>query len=326
MDLVRRKDPMNRKLAFISLPAALLLGACALQPTAIPAAGATAVATAIRSEPAPEPTSAPGAPAEPAQRIVSLAPSNTEILFALGADKQLVGRDSFSDFPPEARDVPDVGGGFMALNMEMVVAAKPDLVLVSPLTPPEQLADLEKIGLNAHVVQNPTSFEELFANLEEVAELTGHEDEGGALVAALRTRVEAVNAQVAQAEGNPLVYYELDATDPSAPYTSGPGTFVSLLIESAGGVNFGAELSGEWVQVSVEELLARQPDVIVLGDYTYGGVTAEQVRARAGWQSLSAVQQNRIFIFDDNLISRPGPRLVDGLEAMAKLLHPDVVW
>jgi iron complex transport system substrate-binding protein len=80
------------------------------------------------------------------------------------------------------------------------------------------------------------------------------------------------------------------------------------------------------VQVSVEELLRRQPDVIVLGDYTYGGVTAEQVRARSGWDALTAVQQNHIFTFDDNLVSRPGPRLVDGLEAMAKLLHPDLVW
>ena len=134
------------------------------------------------------------------------------------------------------------------------------------------------------------------------------------------------SAQVAQAQDKPLVYYELDATDPSAPYTSGPGTFVDLLINSAGGLNFGAELSGEWVQVSVEELLARQPDVIVLGDYTYGAVTAEQVRARSGWDALTAVQENRIFTFDDNLVSRPGPRLVDGLEAMAKLLHPDIVW
>jgi iron complex transport system substrate-binding protein len=118
-----------------------------------------------------------------------------------------------------------------------------------------------------------------------------------------------------------VVYYELDATDPNAPYTSGPGTFVDLLIKSAGGENFGAGLSREWVQVSVEELLSRQPDVIVLGDYTYGGVTAEQVRARAGWDALTAVQQNKVFTFDDNLVSRPGPRLVDGLEAMAKLLH-----
>jgi iron complex transport system substrate-binding protein len=319
---------MTSKLVSLSLLIALLMGACSVLPFGASTPSATAANTAAPAQPIakPEPTATPAPAVQPAQRIVTLAPSNTEILFALGAGKQLVGRDSFSDFPPEARDIPDIGGGFMALNMEMIVAAKPDLVLASPLTPPEQLADLNKIGLNVHVVQNPTSFEDLFANLEEVAALTGHEPEGGALVAALRARVEAVTEQVGQAEEKPLVYYELDATDPSAPYTSGPGTFVDLLIRSAGGRNFGAELSGEWVQVSVEELLARQPNVLVLGDYTYGGVTAEQLRARSGWEALIAVQQNHIFTFDDNLVSRPGPRLVDGLEAMAKLLHPDMVW
>ena len=317
---------MNRKLASYSLLTILLLSGCSLMPALGRATAPTAASTAIESQPSPEATATVSIPVGPAQRIVTLAPSNTEILFALGAGPQLVGRNSFSDFPPEALEVADVGGGFMALNMEMIVAAKPDLILVSPLTPPEQLADLKKIGLNMHVVENPTSFEDLFANLEEVAQLTGHEHEAAALVAALRSRVEAVQAQVAHAEDRPLVYYELDATDPSAPYTSGPGTFVDLLINAAGGLNFGADLSGEWVQVSVEELLARQPEVIVLGDYTYGGVTAEQVRARSGWDALTAVQANRIFTFDDNLVSRPGPRLVDGLEAMAKLLHPDIVW
>jgi iron complex transport system substrate-binding protein len=319
------KDPMNNRLASLSLLTALLLSACALQYPAR-STGATTAAAVTQSQPTPRSPTAETAAGQPAQRIVTLAPSNTEILFALGAGQQLVGRDSFSDFPPEARAVPDVGGGFMALNTELIVAAEPDLVLVSPLTPPEQLADLDKIGLTVHVVQNPTSFEDLLANLEEVAKLTGHEPEGAALVAALRARVDAVEAQVAQADSKPLVYYELDATDPSAPYTSGPGTFVDLLIRSAGGENFGAGLSGEWVQVSVEELLARQPDFIVLGDFTYGGVTAEQVRARSGWDALAAVQEHRIFTFDDNLVSRPGPRLVDGLEAMAKLLHPDLVW
>src|SRR5574340_48327 len=314
---------MNIRLISISLLGAVVMGACSMlpstQPTAISTAAVTSTQPAATSESRPTATAVPSVQA--AQRILTLAPSNTEILFALGAGKQLVGRDSFSDFPPEAKAVPDVGGGFMALNTEMIVASKPDLVLASPLTPPEQLADLNKIGLNVHVVQNPTSFEDLFSNLQEVAALTGHESEGAALVAALRTRVDAVSAQVAVAKTRPLVYYELDATDPNAPYTSGPGTFVDLLIRSAGGTNFGAELSGEWVQVSVEELLARQPDAILLGDYTYGGVTAEQVRARSGWDALTAVQENRIFTFDDNLVSRPGPRLVDGLEAMAKLLH-----
>ena len=317
---------MNIKIAYILLLIGLVLSACG----SLPAAAPTAAVTSLPTTPAAQAVASASPTVEsaqgPAERIVSLAPSNTEILFALDAGKQMVGRDSFSDFPPEASEVPDVGGGFLALNMELIVAARPDLVLASPLTPPEQLADLKKVGLNVRVVENPATFDELYANLEEVAELTGHTDEAAALVTALRARVDAVTAQVALAADRPLVYYELDATDPSAPYTSGPGTFIQLLIESAGGENFGAELSGEWVQVSVEALLARQPDVIVLGDYTYGGVTADQVRARAGWDALTAVQESRIFTFDDNLVSRPGPRLVDGLEAMAKLLHPDLVW
>jgi len=308
---------MIRKLAFVAVMAILTLSACG-------------------SPPAPKPTvTTPMSQADglgrqitadqPAERIVSLAPSNTEILFAMGAGAQLVGRDSFSDHPLEALSVADVGGGFMALNMELIVSAKPDLVLASPLTPPEQIADLENVGLTVHVVPNPATFDDLYANLRSVAELSGHQAQGETLVAALQGRVDAVSAQVAKAAQTPLVYYELDATDPNAPYTSGPGTFVNLLIESAGGVNFGAGLSAEWVQVSVEELLARQPDLIILGDYTYGGVTPEQVRARAGWNALAAIQQNRVHVFDDNLVSRPGPRLVDGLEAMAKLLHPDLV-
>jgi len=308
---------MVKKLAFVCLTAILVLTACGFP------AAATPTATTPTRQPAGLDRQVTAD--QPAARIVSLAPSNTEILFALGAGSQLVGRDSFSDYPPAAVSVPDIGGGLGALNIEMIVSAKPDLVLVSPLTSPEQVVDLENVGLRVHAVPNPTTFDELYTNLRSVAALTGHETEGEALVAALKGRVDAISAQVAKAAEKPLVYYELDATDPSAPYTSGPGTFVNLLIESAGGVNFGADLNGEWVQVSVEELLARQPDVIVLGDYTYGGVTQEQVRARAGWDSLTAVQQNRIFTFDDNLVSRPGPRLVDGLEAMAKLLHPDLV-
>jgi iron complex transport system substrate-binding protein len=294
----------------------LVLGACSSPPSPMPAAD-----TPMSQ---PDGLGRQVTEGQAATRIVSLAPSNTEMLFAVGAGPQLVGRDSFSDYPAEAARIPDVGGGFAALNMELIVSAKPDLVLASPLTPPEQLADLKNVGLRVEVVPNPSSFEALFLNILSVGTLTGHEAQSQSLVSELKQRVATVTSKVANTE-KPLVYYELDATDPSAPYTSGPGTFVNLLIESAGGQNFGAGLSGEWVQVSVEALLARQPDFIVLGDYTYGAVTPEQVRARAGWDALNAVQQNQIFTFDDNLVSRPGPRLVDGLEAMARLLHPDVI-
>jgi iron complex transport system substrate-binding protein len=220
--------------------------------------------------------------------------------------------------------VADIGGGFSALNMEVILSKKPDLVLASPLTPPEQIADLDKAGLTVYVLPNPKTFDDLYANLQLVGKITGHENEAGTLVESLKARVQAVVSKVAILSARPTVYYELDATDPNAPYTSGPDTFVDLLIRTAGGENFGGNLKGDWVQISVEEVLAKQPDMIVLGDYTYGGVTPEQVKARPGWDVLNAVKQGKIFIFDDNTVSRPGPRLVDGLEAMAKLLHPDL--
>jgi iron complex transport system substrate-binding protein len=261
---------------------------------------------------------------QPARRVLSLAPSNTEILFAVGAGSQVIGRDSFSDYPAEAAKVADIGGGFTALNTELILSKKPDLVLASPLTPPEQIADLKNVGLTVFVLPNPQSFDELYTNLRTVGTLTGHEDQANTLVETLKRRVDTVRVAVAKTMERPVVYYELDATDPNAPFTSGPGTFVDLLIKEAGGVNFGSELKGEWVQVSVEELLARQPDLIVLGDNTYGGVTAQQVASRTGWDALNAVKEGKIFIFNDDLVSRPGPRMVDGLEAMAKLLHPDL--
>ena len=259
----------------------------------------------------------------PAQRVVSLAPSNTEVLFAVGAGPELVGRDSFSDYPPEAKDVADIGGGVGALNMELILSKKPDLVLASPLTPPEQVADLGKAGLTVYVLPNPKTFDDLYANLETAGKLTGHDQDAAKLVDSLKARVKKVTDQVTNVAQRPVVYYELDATDPSAPYTSGPDTFVDLLIRTAGGENFGSTLKGDWVQVSVETLLMRQPDYIVLGDNAYG-VTADTVKARPGWDALKAVKDGRIFGFDDNTVSRPGPRLVDGLEAMAKLIHPEL--
>jgi iron complex transport system substrate-binding protein len=260
----------------------------------------------------------------PARRVISLAPANTEVLFAVGAGAQVVGRDSFSDYPPEAKNVDDIGGQVGSINVELIVSKKPDLVLASPLTPPEQIADLVKAGLTVYVLGNPKTFGDLYTNLQTAGKLTGHDAQAGALVDSLKKRVQAVVDKVAEATSKPVVYYELDATDPSAPYTSGPDTFVDLLIRSAGGQNFGASLKGDWVQVSVETLLTRQPDYVVLGDSTYGGVTPEQVKARPGWQALKAVQDGKIYPFDDNTVSRPGPRLVDGLEAMAKLIHPEL--
>lgn len=259
----------------------------------------------------------------PAQRIVSLAPSNTEILFAIGAGPQLVGRDVLSDFPPEAQALTDIGDTFIELNVELIISLEPDLVLAAEITPVEQVTQLEQLGFNVFWLANPVDFEGLYANLVTVGQMTGHELDAADLAASLQVRVAAVDSAVAARTDTPSVFYELDASDPAAPWTSGAGTFIDLLISGAGGQNAAAGLQGAFAQISIEELLVQDPDVILLGDAAYG-ITVESVGQRAGWSDLAAVQTGNVYPFDDNLVSRPGPRLVVALEELARLFHPDL--
>jgi len=171
---------------------------------------------------------------------------------------------------------------------------------------------------------NPQDIDNMYQNLNIVGEITGKTAEAEALVNELKKRTSDVDQAVAEAKNEPVVFYELDSTDPNAPWTAGPSTFIGSLIERAGGVNLGDELNDAYAQISIEQLLIDQPDIILVGDYTWGGITAEDVMARESWQALEAVKQGKVYIFDDNLVSRPGPRMVDGLEAMAKLLHPEL--
>lgn len=261
---------------------------------------------------------------EPVQRIVSLAPSNTEILFAVGAGTQVIGRDSYSDYPAEALQVKNIGGGFNQLDAETILSLQPDLVLASSLTPPEQIQALQKLGLKVFALANPKSFDGMYINLLTVASLTGHTEQAQTLIQILKGRVVTVEHKLANLKSRPLVFYELDGTDPNAPWTPGPGTFIDTLIGMAGGDNLGQVLTSDWAQISLEELIAKDPAIILIGDAYWGGVTVEAVKARTGWDALSAVKNGQVFPFDDNLVSRPGPRLVDGLEMLAAFLHPEL--
>lgn len=317
---------MNRKTitrwSGLFLAVVLLLAGCA--PATAPASTETQAPTAV---PTPETVSVTDGLGRtvsltgPAQRVVSLAPSNTEILFAVGAGEQVVGRDEFSDYPEEAKEIPSVGGSFGEYNAEAIVSLNPDLVLAAEINPPDLVQSLEELGLRVFYLSNPVDLEGMYENLNIVAALTGREDEAAALIESLKGRVAAVDQKVAGVQEKPLVFYELDSTDPNAPYTAGPGTFVDLLIQRAGGENVGSQLDGAWAQISSEELLVQDPDIILLGDALFG-VSVDSVKTRPGWDALTAVQNDRIYPFDDNLVSRPGPRLVDGLENLAEILHP----
>lgn len=259
----------------------------------------------------------------PAERIISLAPSNTELLFTVGAGDQVVGRDPYSDYPAEAASITDIGDTFVELNTELIVSLEPDLVLAAEITPPEQVAQLEQLGIPVYWLANPTDLEGLYSNVEIVGQLTGHSEDAAVASDGLRARAEAVTITVSGVTERPTVFYEVDGlSDPNAPFTAGTDTFIDLIITEAGGTNAAGAVSG-YVAMSVEELLVQDPDVILLGDSIYGA-TVEAVTERAGWSSLSAVQNGAVYPFDDNLMSRPGPRMIDALEQLAQLLHPDL--
>jgi iron complex transport system substrate-binding protein len=308
----------NKHLVFISILAAfgLLLGACSGPATAVPTPTAQPV----------DLTDGLGRPVHleaPAVRVVSLAASNTEILYAIGAGPQVVGRDEFSDYPSEAKALPGVGGSYGGYSYEAIVSLKPDLVLAAEINTPEQVKALDDLKVKVYYLKNPVDMEGLYQNLAIVGQLTGHVAEAQKLAESLSARVKAVQDKISPLSYKPTVFYELDGSNPAAPYTFGPGTFMNMLIDMAGGINVGSSLDAQWAQMSLEALLVQNPSIILLGDAAYG-VTPESLATRPGWDELSAVQNNKIYTIDDNLISRPGPRQVDGLEALAKLFHPEV--
>jgi len=257
------------------------------------------------------------------QAIVSISASSTEILFAIGAGNQVVGRDDYSLFPEEALDITSVGALWGELPTETIIAMEPDLILAAEIISGDQVKALRELGLNVYWQANPTTYEELWGNLRDIALLTGHEDETEILIAGLDARVKAVQERIASTSDRPSIFYELDATDPTNPWTSGAGTFIDYIISEAGGLNVASVLQGDYAQISAEELVASNPDVILLADALYG-VTPESVAERPGWDVIIAVVNNAIYPIDPNMMSVPGPRLVDALEETAKLLHPEL--
>jgi iron complex transport system substrate-binding protein len=322
---------MFRKSLFLTLLLTLLISACGAPAAAI-TAPATEPAAVVTEAPVTETSAEISAVdglgrevtlAAPAATVVSLAPSNTEILYAIGAGDLVIGRDELSDFPEEAKAVESVGGSMGDFNTEAILALKPDLVLASELNAPELVKSLEDLGITVYSLPNPKSFEDLYENLLTVATLTGHYQDASELIESFKVRVGIVDQKIAPLSSRIPVFYELDGTDPLKPWTSGPGTFIDMLITRAGGSNVGASLEGEWAQISSEELVKADPQVILLGDALYG-VTVESVAARTGWDAITAVKNNAIYPFNPDIATRPGPRLVDALEEMAKLLRPEL--
>ncbi|MBW7881674.1 MAG: ABC transporter substrate-binding protein [Caldilineaceae bacterium] len=255
------------------------------------------------------------------QRIVSTLPSNTEMLFAVGAGDQVVGVTKYCNYPPEAATRAQVGGiTNKSLSVEAIIALEPDLVLAG--AEQDQAIDaLSNAGIPV-VALRLLSFDEVYSAVELVGALTGHAESGTALAAAMRSHTESVQAAVGDiAESDrPTVFYEV-WHEPLM--TAGPGTFIGQMIEMAGGRSIFADVSEDWPQVSAEVVVERDPAVILGPDSHSDQLTAEAISARPGWSEIAAVKDNRIYLLDGDMVSRPGPRVVDALETIARALHPD---
>ncbi len=252
------------------------------------------------------------------KRIVSLAPSNTETVYALGKGTLIVGVTDFCDYPAEAKTKPKVGG-FTEINLEQVVGLTPDLVLATDIHVKGIVPELEKRGLNVFVIE-PKNVDEVITKLATFGKLLDATDEASKLSAQLKSRVEAVATKIATVKTKPRVFYEIDKT----LFTVGPGSFIDDLLAKAGAINIASDSKSPYPQLSPEAIIAKDPEVILLGDMLFGE-TPESVKARPGWANITAVKTNRIIpIPDENLVARPGPRIVDGLEMVSRALYPDL--
>jgi iron complex transport system substrate-binding protein len=259
------------------------------------------------------------------ERIVSLAPSNTEIVCALEACDRLVGVTDYDDYPAAVADIPKLVVQTQ-VDLERLVAAEPDLVLAAgnELTPSSVIEQIVGLGIPVLVLY-PESLDEVYADIELIGDALDQRSAADLLVEDMRERVEAVAAAVEGAE-TPLTLYEVFHSE-GTTYTAGEGSFIASLLELAGADPVTGDAQGV---LEAEELIAADPELILLGTASYVPSIAtpeaalDVVRARPGWGELTAVREGNVVPYlSDIVTTRPGPRIVDGLEALARAIHPD---
>ncbi len=250
------------------------------------------------------------------ETLVSLSPALTETVFALGAGDRLVGVTEYCNRPEEAQQIEKVGDAFN-VNMEKLVSLKPDLVLAAGNRDFESQSEKDVKRLEIPVyASGPSSVEEVFLDIEALSKVLGLEAQGKELADKLREEVEQIASQAElRAQSSPTVFVAIDET----LWTVGPGSFVDEVVKLAGGKNVVDDVTEQYVQISMEDLLQKDPDVILVAipeEY------AAPLLEIPGWDHLTAVKEQRIFFVDPDLVSRPSPAVVLGIKEVYSFLYP----
>jgi iron complex transport system substrate-binding protein len=254
------------------------------------------------------------------QRMVSHVPSITETIFALGLADKVVGVSDYCDYPEEAKLKPSIGDYFNP-SIERIVELDSDLVLTDGHS--ESIKQLDSIGIT-YMAVDPKDIDGIFRGIELLGKITDTDKESGKLIEDMQERISYVTAQVESAP-RVKVFYIIDATDLNNPWTAGPGSLIDSLIAMAGGENIAAQAQGAWVQFNLEAVVASDPEIIILPvKHGTAFTTPEALKQHPAWGETTAVKEDRIFTIDADLVDRSGPRIVLGLEEMARIIHPEL--
>ena len=256
--------------------------------------------------------------AQPARRVISLAPSVTEILFAVGLETEIVGVTTFCDYPPRAKLKPKVGSSIP--NLEAILGLKPDLVLGNQdFIRPDVLAKLEQLRVPVFLLL-PKTVEDILGHISTVGRLVGHEKDARLVVQGLRDRLAEIRRRMARVQ-RVRVFYVVN-TDPLI--SVGSGSFIHHMLDVAGGENIVGRTTTAYPKVSLEEVIRKNPEVIMFPIGTTEGIPEAEQQGWRKWTGVSAVAQNRLYQVKGELVNRPGPRVIEGIEVLARLLHPEL--
>jgi iron complex transport system substrate-binding protein len=252
------------------------------------------------------------------ERIVSLSPANTEILFAVGAGDKVVGVTSFDDYPEQVKNIEKIGS-FEGPNLEMIQKAKPDVVLAGGYIQEDLIKSLEQLNIPV-VSTEATDFNSIFDSIKLIGKVSGNDKNAEAVVAQMKDAIAKVHDKVK--DKTPKSVFYVVWTDPLT--TAGAGTFIDDVIKAAGGVNV-AEKVQYWAKYSPEQLVKDNPEYLLSPTHnTSEGITADFYKQSPIFKNLNSVKNGKVYIMsDDNIISRPGPRIVQAIEEVAKVLHGD---
>lgn len=254
------------------------------------------------------------------ERIISLSPANTEILFALDLGEKVVGITDVCDYPSQTEEKEKIGG-YANPNLEKIIQLKPDFILASYGNPPELIDQLDQLNYTV-VSLNPKSIDQVISSIIMVGRITGKEEEAARLTEEMKERIEAVLSETSSLVENkrPRVLYVVWY---KPLWTAGSGTFIDELIQKAGGINIAGDIAG-WPQMSLEIVIEKNPQVIIVGYSEDQPELIEAVKNESVLDQTDAFKHNRIYTIDTDIVSRTGPRIVNALEEMAKIIHPEI--